>query len=323
MPHANKHKYIRIHPEVAAALAKGAPVVALETAVLTHGLPRHAVPTLRDISNLWSETKPAHLALALAMEQTVRDGGATPATCAVMNGELVIGLSAQELESLAAHANPLKLSARDLADAMNSAATGGLTVAATLSACAAAEIRVFATGGIGGVHRGWNHTLDISADLAALARARVIIVCAGAKSILDLPATLEALDSLGVPVIGIQTKYFPCFSSPPDQSLTLNSSVQSADDIAAIARTHWALHHNSSVLAVQACPDEHAIDRDQFESWYHATESAARAHGVKGAAMTPFMLSHLAQLSSGKSLRANVALLLHNARTSATISLKM
>ena len=195
MQNANTHKHIRIHKEVATALAKGAPVVALETAVLTHGLPRHAVPTLRDISNVWNETLPAHVALAMAMEHTVREGGATPATCAVIDGELVIGLSAQELESLAAHQSPLKLSARDLAGAINSAATGGLTVAATLCACAAAEIHVFATGGIGGVHRGWNHSLDISADLAALARSRVITVCAGAKSILDLPATLEALMS--------------------------------------------------------------------------------------------------------------------------------
>ena len=323
MPHANKHKHIRIHPEVAAALAKGAPVVALETAVLTHGLPRHAVPTLRDISSLWNENVPAHKALAMAMEQTVRDGGATPATCAVIDGELVIGLTAQELDSLSAHANPMKLSARDLASAMNSSATGGLTVAATLSACAAAEIRVFATGGIGGVHREWNHSLDISADLAALARAQVITVCAGAKSILDLPATLEALDSLGVPVIGIQTKYFPCFSSPPDASLSLASSVENATDIAAIARTHWALAHHSGVLAVQACPAAHAIARDEFESWYAETEIAARTHNVKGAAVTPFLLSHLAQLSGGKTLRANVALLLQNARTAAAISTKI
>ena len=323
MPHANTHKHIRIHKDVAAALAKGAPVVALETAVLTHGLPRHAVPTLRDISNVWNEILPAHVALAMAMEQTVRDGGATPATCAVIDGELVIGLSAQELESLAAHQSPMKLSARDLAGAMHSAATGGLTVAATLSACAAAEIRVFATGGIGGVHRGWNHSLDISADLAALARSRVITVCAGAKSILDLPATLEALDSLGVPVIGIQTKYFPCFSSPPDASLALASSVQAADEIAAIARTQWALGHHSGVLAVQACPAEHAIDRGEFEKWYDQTEIAARNDKTTGAAVTPFFLSHLAQLSGGKTLRANVALLLHNARTAAVISTKM
>lgn len=323
MPHANTHKHIRIHPEVATALAKGAPVVALETAVLTHGLPRHAVPTLRDISNVWNEILPAHVALAMAMEHTVREGGATPATCAVIDGELVIGLSAQELESLAAHQSPLKLSARDLAGAINSAATGGLTVAATLCACAAAEIRVFATGGIGGVHRGWNHSLDISADLAALARSRVITVCAGAKSILDLPATLEALDSLGVPVIGIYTQHFPCFLSPPDATLSLTSSVNNATDLAAIARTHWALGQHSGVLAVQACPAAHAIARDEFEMWYDATEVAARTQGVKGPDVTPFLLSYLAQLSSGKTLRANVALLLHNARTAATISTKM
>lgn len=199
MQNANTHKHIRIHKEVAAALAKGAPVVALETAVLTHGLPRHAVPTLRDISNVWNETLPAHVALAMAMEHTVRDGGATPATCAVIDGELVIGLSAQELESLAAHASPMKLSARDLAGAMHSAATGGLTVAATLCACAAAEIRVFATGGIGGVHRDWNQSLDISADLAALARARVITVCAGAKVFWICPPRLRRLTRLVFP----------------------------------------------------------------------------------------------------------------------------
>ncbi|MEI6272973.1 MAG: pseudouridine-5'-phosphate glycosidase, partial [Phycisphaerae bacterium] len=154
-------------------------------------------------------------------------------------------------------------------------------------------------------------------------RARVITVCAGAKSILDLPATLEALDSLGVPVIGIHTQHFPCFLSPPDATLSLTSSVDNVADIAAIARTHWALGHHSGMLAVQACPSAHAIARDEFEMWYDATEVAARTQGVKGPDVTPFLLSHLAQLSGGKTLRANVALLLQNARTAAAISTKI
>ncbi|MCE9618371.1 MAG: pseudouridine-5'-phosphate glycosidase [Planctomycetes bacterium] len=311
---------IRIHPEVADALTRSAPVVALETAVLTHGLPRSAVPSLREVSALWSETKPANLALAMAMESEVRAGGCVPATCAVIKGELVVGLAPEELASLASMSEPLKLSARDLAPAIANGSSGGLTVAATLSACAAANIRVFATGGIGGVHRGWNRTLDISADLAALARISAVTVCAGAKSILDLPATLEALDSLGVPVIGMGTRHFPCFSSPPDPSLPLPSTVENPESIAPIARAHWSLGHRTGVLAVQPCPAEHTVPRDEFEKWFALGEAAAKARGVRGPEVTPFLLAHLAELSGGRTLRANVALLLANARAAAAIA---
>jgi pseudouridine-5'-phosphate glycosidase len=257
------------------------------------------------------------------MEAEIRAGGCVPATCAVVQGELVVGLTEAELRSLAGMADPRKISARDLAAAIVAGDSGGLTVAATLSACAAAGIRVFATGGIGGVHRGWNRSLDISADLAALARAEVVTVCAGAKSILDLPATLEALDSLGVPVVGLGTRNFPRFSSPPDPALPLPASVDDAAALAEIARAHWSLGHRGGVLAVVPCPAEHAVDAEDFERWYEASDAAARSRRIRGAAVTPFLLSALAELSGGRTLRANVALLLANARAAAAIARKI
>ncbi|MEY4842183.1 MAG: hypothetical protein RJA12_907, partial [Planctomycetota bacterium] len=191
------HRHLHIHPEVAEALHARRPVVALETAVLTHGLPREANASLARVAGpAWESGLPANLALARAMERAVREAGAVPATMAVIDGSLRAGISAEELERLGSDASARKLSSRDMGPAIAQRASGGLTVAATLAACTAAGIRSFATGGIGGVHRGWSQHPDISADLLALSRAQVVVTCAGAKSILDLPATLEWLDSL-------------------------------------------------------------------------------------------------------------------------------
>jgi len=312
---------IHLHDEVATALRDGRPVVALETAVLTHGLPREPAPELADVAgDLWEANAPANLALARAMERAVREAGAVPATMAVVDGSLRAGLSAQELERLGLDRGARKLSSRDLGPALAERASGGLTVAATLSACRLAGVRTFATGGIGGVHRGFAHTLDISADLAAIAATRTVVVCAGAKSILDLPATLEALDTQGVPVIGVGTANFPCFFCPPSPSLRCSASVADAAGLARAAHTHWSLGHAQGVLAVQACPAPFQMPQAEFERAYDAVNAAMALEGVSGPAVTPFLLGALARQTGGRSLRGNVALLLNNARTAAQIA---
>ena len=312
---------IRIHDEVATALREGRPVVALETAVLTHGLPREPAPELVAVANaLWQADAPANLALARAMERAVREAGAVPATMAVIDGSLRAGLSSHDLDRLGMDRGARKLSSRDLGPAIAEGASGGLTVAATLTACRLAGVRTFATGGIGGVHRGFAQSLDISADLAAIAGTRAVVVCAGAKSILDLPATLESLDTHGVPVIGIGTQHFPCFFCPPSPSLRCSASVADAAALARAAAAHWSLGHAQGVLAVQACPAPFQMPQADFEAAYDAVSARMAIDGVHGAAVTPFLLGELARQTRGQSLRGNVALLLHNARTAARIA---
>ena len=313
--------HLHIHPEVAEALHARRPVVALETAVLTHGLPREANASLTRVAGpAWDSHLPANLALARAMERAVREAGAVPATIAVIDGSLHAGLTPDQLERLGRDASARKLSSRDLGPAIAQRASGGLTVAATLTACAAAGIRSFATGGIGGVHRGWARHPDISADLLALSRTPVVVTCAGAKSILDLPATLEWLDSLGVPVIGIGTPHFPCFTCPPDTNLPVSAMARDAAEVAAAALAHWRLQSPSAVLAVQPCPAAFVMPREALDRAVHEAEREAAAKGVHGPAVTPFMLGRLAGLTGGRSLDANVALLLHNASTAARIA---
>lgn len=312
---------IRIHPEVREALRTGRPVVALETAVLTHGLPRTPIPDLAPIAgDAWNASLPANVALALAMEHVVRAAGAVPATMAVVDGSLRAGLETSEVERLGSAEGVRKLSTRDLGPCVADRASGGLTVAATLAAAEAAGIRSFATGGIGGVHRGWTSLPDVSADLPALARSRVVVTCAGAKSILDLPATLEWLDTIGVPVIGVGTRHFPCFTCPPDPALAVSAFAQGARAVAAAAHAHWSLGQRTAVLAVQPCPPSHAMDRADFDRAVELAEREASDRGIRGQAVTPFLLGRLAALTEGRSLRANVALLLHNARTAAEIA---
>jgi pseudouridine-5'-phosphate glycosidase len=312
---------IRIHPEVREALRAGRPVVALETAVLTHGLPREPMPELGQVAGpVWDGRRPANVALACAMEHVVQDAGAVPATMAVVDGTLRAGLDPSEVERLGTESGVRKLSTRDLGPCLADGGSGGLTVAATLLAAEAAGIRSFATGGIGGVHRGWNSLPDVSADLPALSRSRVVVTCAGAKSILDLPATLEWLDTLGVPVIGVGTRHFPCFTCPPDASLPVSAFAADAAVVAAAALAHWSLAQPGAVLAVQPCPTPHAMDRGDFDRAVQVAEREAEAKGIRGQAVTPFLLGRLAALTEGRSLKANVALLLHNARTAAEIA---
>ena len=287
-------------PEVARALAANAPVVALETTVVTHGLPA-----------------PENLDLARDMETQVREFGATPATIGLLAGNIHIGMSESQLQQLAA-ADPLrKISRRDFAPAIARKESGGTTVAGTLIAAHAAGIRVFATGGIGGVHRGAH--FDISADLQELSRTPLIVVCAGAKSILDLPATLEVLETLGVPVVGYQTDEFPAFYARTS-GLPVSVSADSPKSVAEIAKAHWNLGLNSAILVVAPPPADVALSEPEMEAAVVQALAEARQKGIRGQQVTPFLLGRVSELTDRASLRANLALLLNNAQIAAQIA---
>ena len=293
---------IDIAPEVAEALAANRPVVALESTIVTHGMPH-----------------PTNVETARAVEADVREGGAVPATIAVIDGRLRVGLAASELERLAGAGDVWKLSRADLAVALATGATGSTTVAATMIAARAAGIAVFATGGIGGVHRGAAETFDVSADLDELGRTPVIVVCAGAKAILDLPLTLEALETRGVPVIGYGTHELPAFWS---RRSGLRAPIR-LDDAASVARAHalrGALGVDGGTLVCLPLPEGEAIARERVERWIADALAAAARDGVTGKAVTPALLAHIAEASGGEALRANVALVRANARLAAEIA---
>ncbi len=316
---------VRLAADVEQALSDGGPVVALETAVVTAGLPKHPLedpPTW--LPDGWCDSEPVNLETARAQARSVRSSGATPALIAVIDGELRIGLHDDELERLARDPVAGKASTTDLAHVIESGESAGTTVSATLLACQRATprpIQVFATGGIGGVHRHWTARPDISADLRALASSAVCTVCAGAKSMLDLPATLEALETLGVPILGFGTAQFPRFYSPGAASLPPIPRVDSAEAIARRCLRHWdGLGLTTSMLVTQPVPAPHAIDGDEIEMLIEQAEHAARNAGRSGSQRTPFVLSELARLTGGRSLYTNIALLLNNAELAARIA---
>lgn len=292
-----------LSPEVARALRGGHPLVALESAVITHGLPR-----------------PENLRLAQALEQMVREQGASPATVALLDGKVHVGLSETELERLANEDGARKISRRDFSIALARGENGGTTVAGTLIAARQAGIRVFATGGIGGVHR--NAPFDVSADLPELGRSPLVVVCAGAKSILDLPATLEVLETMGVAVLGYQTDDFPAFYSA-SSGLPVNVRVESAQDVVRIARAQWQMGLESALLVVQPPPAEAALAEEQVEEAIQAALAEAEQNHIRGAAVTPFLLERVSRLSGGASLQANLALLENNARLAARIAVAL
>jgi pseudouridine-5'-phosphate glycosidase len=320
---------LTIAPEVRAALAAGRAVVALESTVIAHGLP---YPQNREV--------------ALAMEAIIREQGAVPATIAVLGGALRVGLTASEIEHLATAPNVRKLSRRDIAACLAQRLDGATTVAATMLIAHRAGIRVFATGGIGGVHRQGisesangrmgesanqqinehatrttRHVLDISADLPELARTPVCVVCAGAKAILDLPATLEWLETWGVPVLGYQTDEFPAFYSR-SSGLPVTARVASPAEAAAVARAHWALGGGGLLLAVPV-PAADELPPEAVERAIAEALAAAARQGISGPAVTPFLLQRVGELTGGASLRANVALLQNNAAVAARIALAL
>ncbi|MCR8723927.1 pseudouridine-5'-phosphate glycosidase [Frigidibacter sp. ROC022] len=293
---------VTLSPEVAEARSRNRPLVALESTIITHGMP-------------W----PRNLETAKAVEDEVRGAGAVPATIAVLEGRLHVGLTGAQLESLAQAREVAKLSRADLAVAMARGQTGATTVAATMIAAHQAGIAVFATGGIGGVHRGAELSFDISADLQELAQTPVTVVCAGAKAILDLPKTLEVLETLGVPVIAVGQDELPAFWSR-DSGLQAPLRIDDPAGIAAAARQRAALGLPGGQLVANPIPPESEIPQNVIGPWIEAALAEAESRGIGQKAVTPFLLQRIFELSDGASLEANIALVLNNARLAARIA---
>ncbi len=291
--------WITFQPEVSDARAEGKAIVALESTVITHGLPR-----------------PVNFELARQMEKEVRQVGAVPATIALLKGKVHIGLSEKDLERLALDTDSVKISVRDIGLARASRYSGGTTVAATMFLANKAGIPVFATGGIGGVHLGSSG--DISADLSELARTPVAVVCSGAKSILDLPRTLEWLETFSVPVIGWQTDTFPAFFTR-ESDLPIHVRVDTVGEIAAMMRTIWETQI-SGILICVPCPESAAIPAMRLNSALKQVEGEAQEQAIRGKNLTPFLLSRLAEITEGATLHANLALLRNNAHIAAEIA---
>jgi pseudouridine-5'-phosphate glycosidase len=291
--------YFRVMPEVKECLEKRAPVVALETTVVTHGLPY-----------------PDNIRLADEMEATVRKYKATPATIGFLDGKLHVGMNREDMERLATSARSRKISKRDFAPAAVGQWDGGTTVSGTLAAASMTGITVFATGGIGGVHHGG---MDISADLPDLARDRVIVVCAGAKAILDIPATVEFLETWGVPVIGYKTNEFPAFYST-SSGIGLTVVAESPQTVAEMAYIHWASGFSSALLTVVPPPQADALPASEVSRVIDRALLEAKEKDITGQAVTPFLLSRVSELTGGESKKANLALLKNNARVAAEIS---
>lgn len=291
---------LRLTPEVWQAIEQARPVVVLETSVLAQGLP-----------------VPHNRSAAEGMAGEVEANGATPAFAAVVDGQPTLGLTSTELERFLAREGVVKMSARDLAWVVAQKRTGATTVAATLALMHRSAPRVFATGGIGGVHR--NAPFDESADLIELARTPAVVVCAGAKSILDLPATLERLETLGVPVIGYGTEEFPAFFCR-SSGLRVPASVTTAEQVADIARAHWALGRREAIVVAQPVPEADALPRTLVDDAVRAALHGAAEAGITGAATTPWLLAAVERATNGQTLAANLSLLRANAGLAARIA---
>jgi len=291
--------------EVAGALEAGRPVVALESTIITHGMPF-----------------PQNLEMARDVEQVIRTAGAVPATVAIMDGRMIAGVAGDALERLAREGHAAaKASRRDMAAILAKKHIAGTTVATTMQISAMAGIKVFATGGIGGVHRGAEETFDISADIPELARTQVAVVCAGAKSILDLGKTLEVLETNGVPVIGYGTDEFPAFYVR-ESGLPVDHRFDRPAEVAAMLKVQWALGMGG-VLVANPIPAEFALDAEGIEQRIAEVVAEAAARGVDGKALTPFMLQRIFELTEGKSLVANIALVKNNAQIAAQSALAL
>jgi pseudouridine-5'-phosphate glycosidase len=296
---------LAISGEVAEALAAGRPVVALESTLITHGLPA-----------------PRNGAVALAAEAAVRREGATPATVAIRDGRILVGLSGDEIELLAAATDAVKASRHNLAAALGGTGWAGTTVSATMIAAHLAGIAVLATGGIGGVHRGGATSMDVSADLDELARTPVLVVCAGPKSILDARLTLEVLESRGVPVVGLATDELPGFFSRTS-GLRLHLRVDTPAEAAALARRHWGLGLASGIVVTTPVPEAAALSPAEAGLAIERAIAEADAGGIHGPAATPWILARVAELTVGRSTAANVALIEHDAAVAARIAVAL
>ena len=294
------NKYLDISPEVKAALEAGKPVVALESTIISHGMPY-----------------PKNVETALLVEQTLRDNGAVPATIAVIGGRLKAGLSKEEIEYLGKTGRGVaKASRRDLPALVARGADGATTVTTTMIIAHMAGIQVFATGGIGGVHRGAETTMDISADLEELAQTPVMVVCAGAKSILDLGLTLEYLETQGVPVIGYGTEELPAFYTRKS-GFGVDYRVDSPEELAAMFAAQRALGYKGGMLVTNPIPEEYAMPKDVIDAAIEQALRECREQGVHGKETTPFLLARVVELTGGDSLESNIQLVLNNARVAA------
>lgn len=295
-------KFLRIHPEVALALGKNKPVVALESTILAHGMPY-----------------PENITMAKEVGAIIREHGAIPATIACLDGFLHIGLSDEQMLRIAADPNVMKVSRRDLPYALAQRKAAATTVASTMIAADLAGIRVFVTGGIGGVHREWQNSLDISSDLIELSKTSVAVVSAGAKAILDIPATLELLETLGVPVLSYKEDCFGAFYSK-SSGIKLEMICESPDEIAKIIHTKWTMGLSGGVLISNAIPQTEEIDATVIEPIIGEAVHSAKKQGIEGKALTPFLLATIKKNTEGESLRANIALVRNNAKLGAQVA---
>jgi pseudouridylate synthase len=296
------NELIQLSPEVAAAQAEGRPVVALESTIIAHGMP-------------W----PQNLETAREVEDVIRSEGAVPATIAVIGNRIRVGLTDEELQRLAQSPDAMKLSRRDLPYAIATGRLGATTVAATMICAHLAGIEVFVTGGIGGVHRGGAESFDISADLQELARTPVAVVCAGAKSILDLGLTLEYLETHGVPVLSVGQENFAAFFTP-DSGLKADFRMDGVDEQARFIRAKWALGLSGGVVVSNPVPAAQAMPREEIDAITAQALAEADAQGIAGKAITPFLLARIKALTGGRSLATNIALVKHNAVVGARLA---
>ena len=291
--------------EVRAARAAGKPIVALESTIISHGMPY-----------------PQNVQTAREVEQIIRDGGATPATIALIDGKICVGLSDAQLEQLGNTEGVLKVSRRDLPYVLSQKKLGATTVAATMICAELADIRVFVTGGIGGVHRGAQTSFDISADLQELAHTSVAVVCAGAKSILDLPLTLEYLETHGVPVVSVGQAQFPAFFTR-ESGLNADFQLDDAVALADFVSTKWQLGLSGGVVVANPVPEAHAMPKAEIDAMTEQALREAEAQGVNGKAVTPFLLARIKQLTGGRSLDTNIALVKNNAVLGAALAVQL
>ena len=291
-----------VKKEIAEAIKEGKPVVALESTIISHGMPY-----------------PQNVAMAKHCEEIIRENGAVPATIAIINGRIKVGLSEEELELLATSKQVAKVSRRDMAKVIAKKEMGATTVASTMICAKMAGIKFFVTGGIGGVHRGYEETMDVSADLEELARTDVNVICAGAKSILDLPRTLEYLETKGVPVVGYGTDYLPQFFTA-ESEYKLNLRLDTPEDIAEMIKTKEELDLGGAVLIVNPIPSEDSMDKKYIDGLIDEAIAQANRDGISGKDVTPYLLAKIVEESEGKSLKANIALVYNNAKLGAKIA---
>lgn len=296
------HPVLQLAPEITEAMAQGKPIVALESTIISHGMPY-----------------PQNVQTAREVEALIRREGAVPATIAIFDGRIHVGLTEEELEELGCAKDVAKVSRRDLPQILATGAIGATTVAATMIAARLAGIRVFVTGGIGGVHRGAETSFDISADLMELAQTPVAVVCAGAKSILDLGLTLEYLETHGVPVIGYQTDRFPAFFTR-DSGFPVDFRLDAPEAVAKLLAMQWSLGYPGGAVVANPIPEAQAMEKDEIDALIDRALGEAKRQGITGKRVTPFLLDRVKQLTGGRSLVANIALVKHNAVVGARIA---